>query len=529
MKKRVVSVLCAIAMVAGMLTGCGGSDSGKKADGSTATSGTEGGTFVQAINSMPSSFIPDPTNDDQTSVVHPVLDRLFSETAGEKEYYLADSVEVSEDGKTYTIHLNEKANWSDGEPITVDDVLFAIDYNSVYGGGASEYNTINGEPITFNKKDDKTLEIVLPQVFNRYMATLATICPMPSHIFDGDATKVDDSGYFYSTDMVTSGAFTISELNSDSIVFKARDDYYRGTPSIKTLVLKTTGAGSTRQVALDNGEISYMRVTTNEELEKYENDDNYNVYSVPEARLNYFEINNNGPANLTLEQRKAIFMALNQEEILDAAYGNDKLVTAANSVFTPDQAFWSKDLKGYSQNVEEAKKIAEETGLTEKTLIYIYNADRPNMEAIATTIQQQLAAIGVKLSIEGLESSSFFQRFFAVMLFQNGQENTWDLGTNGWDSMRGTNLCQGYQYFTNEKAWGFSQDVADAAIKVNETANLDEAKEAAVDLHNKVMAEYWQYPLTYTNYVMISKKNVTGLDGSQVVPEFNDYLSINVE
>ena len=38
-----------------------------------------------------------------------------------------------------------------------------------------------------------------------------------------------------------------------------------------------------------------------------------------------------------------------------------------------------------------------------------------------------------------------------------------------------------------------------------------------------------EYPLTYTNFVMVSQKNVTGLDGSSVVPEFIDYLSIHVD
>ena len=43
------------------------------------------------------------------------------------------------------------------------------------------------------------------------------------------------------------------------------------------------------------------------------------------------------------------------------------------------------------------------------------------------------------------------------------------------------------------------------------------------------LSEYWEYPLTYTNYVMVSQKNVTGLDAVPVVPEFVDYLKIKVD
>ena len=61
-----------------------------------------------------------------------------------------------------------------------------------------------------------------------------------------------------------------------------------------------------------------------------------------------------------------------------------------------------------------AKQLADESGLAGMTLTYIYNADRANMEAVAVVLQAQLAQIGVNLKIEGMDSTSFFQRFFAA-------------------------------------------------------------------------------------------------------------------
>lgn len=96
--------------------------------------------------------------------------------------------------------------------------------------------------------------------------------------------------------MATSGAYTVAEINEDSIVYAAREDYYRGTPDVKKIIMKTMGTG-TKQVALENGEISYTRITTAEELEKYKaQSDKYNISSVSEARLNYLQINPFGPA-----------------------------------------------------------------------------------------------------------------------------------------------------------------------------------------------------------------------------------------
>ena len=534
MKRKALALLCAGILAAGMLAGCGGSSDSKDSSAKTEESKTEkksDGTFTVALNYMPTSLEPSTASDDQTSLVRPIFEPLFVETKDGIEYFLADKLDISEDGKTYTIHLNDKANWSDGEPVTVDDILFTMSYAGRNSGGKSSYTTINRQDITFNKKDDKTLEIVLPEPYATYTAAIGRMMIYPSHAFDNDFTKVEGSGYFNSTDMATSGAYTVAEINDDSVVYTARDDYYRGTPSVKKVVMKTIGSGSTKQVAFENGEISYMRITTPEELKKYEGDDNYNISSFSEARLNYLQINPYGPAKdkLTEDARKAIFLAINPDEIIDTAYGSDELATVANSLLTPDQSLYNKDCKGYEQDLEEAKKLAKSSGIEGTTLKYVYNADRPNMEEVATVLQQQLAEIGVTLDVEGLDSNAFFQRFFALM-FQSGEEDQWDLGTNGWDSERGSSLGQAYSYInSSSKAWGFSDEAGQLAVQVNAAADKEEAQKLADDLQDLTLSEYWEYPLTYTNYVMVSQKNVTGLDGVPVVPEFVDYLKINVE
>lgn len=545
MKKRLVSLMLASMLTVTLFAGCG--NSGNKANDTTAAGETAAGetsaaqgtqeesggesVFTMAINYMPSSLQPSSASDDVVMAIRPIYEPLFAETKDGFEYYLADSLDISEDGLTYTLHINDKASWSDGEPVTVDDILFTMDYTGLNYGGVTSYNSLNGEMITFNKKDDKTLEIVLPKVYCTYSMTLARLYPLPSHAFDNDPTKVADSGYFNKTDMVTDGAYTVSEINEDSLVFTAKDDYYRGTPSVSKIVMKTIGAGSTRQVAFENGEIDYMRISTAEDLEKYKAaSDKYNIYTVSEARLNYLQLNPNGKVMSTLsdDARKAIFLAMNDEEIIDFAYGSDELATPANSLLTPDQSLYNKDCAGYSYNLEEAKKLADSSGLTGQTLTYVYNADRPNMEAVATVIQQQLSQIGVNLSIEGLDSSTFFSRFFTSA--DDEEAPTWDLGTNGWDSERGTHAGQAFGYLTSRMCdTGYSDEIVQLATEANSTADEASRRELWNQIQDKAFAEYWEYPLTYTNYIMVSQKNVTGLDSSAIIPEFIDYLSINVE
>lgn len=552
MKKRLLALMLAAAMTLSMAA-CGSStqDTEKPAEEAkteqpaeqkkeestenkeTAAPAEEKDTFTVAISYMPDTLAPHSGgSDDYTSMTRPLYDKMFIEnTTGGLDYYLADSLEISEDGLTYKVHLRDDANWSDGTPITTADIKFCADY-SVHKYGYNRYIRVNGVEGSMNIIDDKTIEFVLPEPYNYEVVTLSGMNVFPAHVFNSDPAAIEAATEYYSTPgFVTSGAYVVSEINDDSFVCTAREDYYRGTPSVKKVVMKVIGSGSTKSIAFENGEIDYMRLTTVDDLEKYEaQTDKYNIYSFPEARLNYLQVNPFGPANLNDEQREALFYAINGDEVIAGAYGSDKLATNPNSLLTPEISLYSKDTPDYEYNLEKAQELAKSSGLEGMTLTYIYNADRPNMEAVAVVLQQQLAQIGVTLQIEGMDSSSFFPRFFAASSYgMNGQEKTWDLGTNGWDSMKGNTLNQAYSYLNQkDNAWGLTPTCGELALKVNTTTDQEEAQKLTNELMELALAQHRIYPLTYTNYVMVSQKNVTGLDCSPIVPEFIDYLGISV-
>lgn len=546
MKKRIIALLMAAAMTLSLMAGCAKeeepsdqpdkqtpdvSDADQQKPEADPEPQEEKDTFTIAISYMPDNLAPSTGgSDDYTSMTRPIYDRFYLENdQGGIDYYLADNLDISEDGLTYTLHIRDDANWSDGTPITTKDIQFTYDYYMLRNGRVS-WGAVNGQPVTITAKDDKTMEFVLPEPYAYYIVSLSSTVLFPAHVFDGDAQKLMDDQTTYTTpNIVTSGPYTVKEINEDSIVFEARQDYYRGVPPVKNVVMKVIGSGSTRAIAFENGEIDYMRLTTAEEIEKYSaQTDKYNMYSFSEARLNYLQINPFGPANLTEEQRQALFYAIDCQQVIDGAYGSDELAQPANSILTPDISLYDPNCKSYTQDLEKAKELAKSSGLEGKTLVYVYNADRPNMEAVAVVLQQQLAQIGVNLQIEGLDSSTFFPRFFA-MLYSSGQENTWDLGTNGWDSMRGRTLNQAYSYLNRaDGAWGFSQEIGQKAFKINTLTNPDEAKALAAEVQQEALEEFRIYPLTYTNYILVSQKNVTGLDCTPIVPEFADYLGISV-
>lgn len=487
-------------------------------------------TFTIGITAMPENLAPSATGmDDVVSLKRPISDLLFMENPdGSLDYYLADKVEISEDGKTYSVHLNEKATWSDGTPITSKDVKFFVDYQ-VELNGFNRIMRLDGKDPVLNIIDDHNFEFVLEKPNNMMIIKLRNVDVLPSHIFDGDPKKmIENMNYFNTPGFVTSGAYVVTEINEDSFVCEARDDYYRGTPEVKRVIMKVVGMNA-KAVAFENGEIDYMRITTVDELNKYSaQSDKYTIFSMPEARVNYMCINKDSPNNLDLAQRQAIFYALNGDEIIDFAYGTTDLAQNPNSLLAPQQSLYNPDTKDYEFDLEKAKQLAKESGLEGKTLTYIYNKDRANMYECAVVVQQQLAQIGVNVLVEGIDSSAYFNRFNAISK-GNGLENTWDLGANGWDSMRGSSINYLTGTFTTEaNNCGLAGVCSELATELNTSTDPAKRQELADKVIEAAMAEYRVYPLTYTNFVMVAQKNVGGLANKPIVPEFIDYLEISV-
>lgn len=535
MKKKIITLFLAIAMI---LTACGGSketNSSESENTKNEISEDSNGEkiFRVAIDYMPEKLHSSFGTDSVTVITTPIYDPLFWHVKDGLDYRIADNLDISEDGLTYTVHLNEDAKWSDGEDITVDDILFSIEYSALRSGGKSNFKTskVNNEPIETTKIDDYTVEFKLPVPDNYFEVTLSGLNLIPEHPFDGDPEKADKSDYFRTAGMATSGAYEVAEVNQDSLVYTARDDYYRGKPKSDKIIMKVLGSGAARRVAFESGEISYTRITNNQDLEKYKsNPDKYNIVNFPEGRLNYLQINPYAPGleGLSDDARTAIFMALDQQEIVDAVYGSDELAQKANSIVVPECYDHNASNPFYDNNIEEAKKLADKSGLTGKTLTYIYNKDRVGMEEVSIVVQQQLAQIGVNLEIQALDSPTFFPKFFLRWNDNPEEQATWDLATNGWDSQRGTKNYA-YDYLKQPKKWGWSEETAALVEKYNAEPDLDKRKELGFEVQKKATEEAWLYPLPYPNFVAVYHKNVENLDSTHIVPEFGDYMEIEVK
>lgn len=540
MKKKLVSVLLVAAMAASMLLGCGSkADSGSSSSGTStsADASVDGGTFIVPVNTNSIASLT-PYNvygsDDLLIASAPCFDPLYIITAEGTRWYLADSLELTaDDGMHYELKLKDGLKWHDGEPITADDVVFTVDMfkDTSNTGATSESVTYNGKTLSAEKVDDLTVAITLQEPFSAFETEFGRIQIIPKHVFDGNTNVADNKKALKKC--IGSGPFKLKEYKEgDSIVYERNDDYYRGKPSLGQVVIKMMPDQSAQEAALQSGEISMMRVTSQTKLDKYKKDSDYKVYTLPEGRLNYLAFNYQSPIMQDMDARKAICLALNDDDIIKGAYGSEELALPAKNFCAPQNLYYNDEMTGYQQNIEEAKKLAEKSGLTKTTLHYMYFTARPNMKETAQIVQEQLKAIGVKMEIEGVDSGEFFQRLFAAWVTgKTVVDTSWDLATNGMDQLNADPATKMTSWTGDllEKGFYVSPETKDLWIKASQSLTTEDREKYYKELQVQMNEDYSMYPMANTNYVIVARKEFKGLDEIKRVPIFEDYLKISME
>ena len=201
--------------------------------------GRHGGRFVVTNISDAKTFNPVVAKETSTT---DITDRLFagvvrrSQLTLEWEPGLAERWEISEDQKTITLYLRSGLTWSDGDPITADEIVWSV--NEIYKNEEVETSTrdaliVGDEFAEFELIDDLTYRIVLPSVYAGIFE-IASIGPMPRHIFEplieAEGAAAVNSFWGVDTDVSTivgNGPFLIADyVPSQRVVMTPNPNYY---------------------------------------------------------------------------------------------------------------------------------------------------------------------------------------------------------------------------------------------------------------------------------------------------------------
>ncbi len=547
MKKKLIGIFLSVVMIASMVTGCGSADTGAGQEGSAGTkesSTAEQEESADSESGEEEDAEEESTGDDRLVIpvsatvtnlnpllesmaegafqLSPFADELYYVDQDEIRYYLAESCEASEDGLTYTLRLKDGLKWHDGEPITADDVIFTADCNADTDNGAGYTNTVfvGEEPVKYEKVDDLTVSFTLPQPSASYLEVLGKLQLIPAHAFDGNTDIVSAEANL--TD-IGSGPYKLSAFNDgESLVLERFEDYYGDAPQIGSIVFQVISDPSAQEVAFKNGEINYLLASSDATVEGFKDVDGAQVHQLGEGRVKYLAWNKYCATWEDRDAVKALFAALDQKEIVDGAYGASMGIPA-NTIFSNQNLFYDESLKGYEQDLDTAKELAEKSGLSGKTIKLHYNTDRSYMEETALLIQQQLKAIDVNVEIEGIDANGFFDVVFT-------DKADYELYLNEYAAIGDPDSVVAGMY---DGTWGVNVDTSEEILDLfkqgRETTDMDKRAEIYKELQQKAFDEYLVYPIAYPNYCFITSSDLQGTEHYTTTPVFEDYTKLYFE
>lgn len=425
---------------------------------SQAPVGKFGGSLVSStIGEGPKTFNPFNTKDATSSAMAEMMyDGLVTTNAetGEVIPKLAKSFEVSPDGKTYTFHLRHGIKWSDGKPITADDVIFTWDKIIFAGlGNTSTRDSllIDGQLPKIKKIDDYTVAFTTIKPFAPFLRILSAQIA-PKHVFEKavkNGPKYFDS--FLSTttlpkDFVTSGAFKLKEyLPAQRVVFERNPNYYEinlkgeKLPYLDKVIYLIVGDLNNEILKFEARELDTisLRGSNVGRYKKMEEQSDFTIYHIgPDTGTMFIAINLNTRKDAkgkphVLPKKQMWFNDKNFRYAIDWAIDRENMVNnVANGLASPlftseslNSIYLNKKLeKGHPKNIQKAKEYLKKSGFYwKKGVLYdkfnnkvefdLYtNAGNTEREAIGVMVKQDLDDLGMQVNFKPIEFNSLVNK-----------------------------------------------------------------------------------------------------------------------
>lgn len=216
----------------------------------------QGGNVVESTFSDASTLNPVLASDEASA---DVLGQMYLTLTGLEAHtgriigQIARDWESSEDGLVYTFHLRDDILWSDGTPLTANDLDFtyrAVNTDAVASPRRSNFDQVDSWRVV----DDYTLEVTLKTVDCTFLGNMI-IGILPAHVFDNDPANIPDSPE-NTAPSVVAGPFTFVEwVPDDHITLAANPTYYLGQPNVDTWTYRVYADQASEFAALLAGEV----------------------------------------------------------------------------------------------------------------------------------------------------------------------------------------------------------------------------------------------------------------------------------
>lgn len=417
-----LQTFCRIVLLGLVLAACGdaGSDSSTPAD---AGDPVQGGTVVVSRVSDFDAFNQFVSTDYDTGQVlrymlYTPLVRLDDDM--EYEPYLAESMELSDDGLTLTFQLRQGATWHDGAPVTADDVVWSME---MYMNPDLAY--ANSQYFQFvdrvEKVGDRTVVVHFTAPHSDALSDFLEWEPMPRHLL-GDVGPGEMRTAAFNRNPVGNGPFRfVSWTANQQVVFEANEDFFLGRPHLDRVVFRVIPEQTTELAELMTGRVHLIRAVQPSESERLESARGVDLITYPSRAYTFIAWHTEDPLFADTRVRQALTLAIDRQRIVDALlFGYGRVATTD---VLPFQWQFDESLAPWPFDPERARELLAEAGWSDsdgdgivdrdgQRFSFVLETNQGNdlREDIIVIVQSNLRAIGVDAQPRLSEWNSMIDR-----------------------------------------------------------------------------------------------------------------------
>ena len=352
------------------------------------------------------------------------LPLVYQDTKG--EYHPLLATYATEDAATWTYTIQDGMTWSDGAPVTAEDILFTLQYDQANGSANFEAQTGEDGKVTeakytgYSLSDDKmsiSLTLASPNV--RELSNMTSFRVMPKHVYEDKDTVTEAEG------RITCGPYVLESFNKEAgtITF-AVNEYYPQKPNVEKIVYQLFGNEDTMYLALQQGDIDMVWAYSAGAAGTYQDvlstDTNVSLVNVAAANAPAVLAFNNAKGLFSDENlRQAVSYALNYEEF--KTYFGSAYAEIPNRGFVPSTTVGYTDTEKLTTDTAKADEYMKAAGYTEKNADGFYvnadgaaaaftltvNAAKETHVGYAEMIKTQLEAFGIQVNLDAVDKDAY--------------------------------------------------------------------------------------------------------------------------
>ena len=479
MKRKGIACLLAGSLLLGSLWGCS-AESRSQADSSVSAEGeSHDASVVVAMGptSEPEAGFDPAFGWGAGEHVHePLIQSTLTVTNTDLTigYDLATDVSVSEDGLTWTVTIRDDVYFTDGDPLTAEDVAFT--YNTV-----KESSSVNDFTMLDQAQalDDTTVVFTMNRPFSIWPYTMAVVGIVPAHAYD-PAT--------YGTNPIGSGRYILKQWDrGQQVILEANPDYYGEKPAMEQVTILFMEedaaflAAQAGQVDVAYTSATYsMETVEGYSLASYASVDNrgFNLPAIPAGEVNENGVPVGNDFTSDVLVRRALNIGVDRQEMIDNVlngYGTPAYSVCDQMPWYNEDSQVAYDPEGAAALLDEAGWLLGEDGIRKKDgkqaeLVLLYSQGDSVRQALAVDFANQMEELGIVCSVEGVGWDTAYDRALSTpLLWGWGAHSPMEL-YNIYHTLPGTGSAQ-YSPYANE-AVDAAMDEALACSDLEESYQL---------------------------------------------------------